>query len=195
MTTTMKPTMYGVGINNVPGSWGKKYYKLWEDIHQRCYSDNYHSYFPAYKGCTVDPRWQYLDQFKKWFEQQSYKPGMHLDKDLIKPGNKVYGPDTSLFVPHELNIFFSIKKNKKNNLPPGVSKIHNGKYRAYCKDFNKKGRVVHLGLYNTPMEAFEAYRTHKKQTFYNIFILDEKYAEYRNILTNVYINFNLYVTP
>lgn len=55
------------------------------------------------------------------------------------------------------NLFISSKVNRGNQ-PIGVVKINN-KYRAICSNLNKG---VHLGVFNSQMEAFEAYKTYKE---------------------------------
>ena len=106
MTTTLKRKIHGVGINDVPGS-GKlakqspyriHYYTVWRDVFGRCYNPREQAKSPTYIGCTVDPRWHYLSNFKQWYDEQGDVTGKHLDKDIISPGNKVYGPDTCFFV-------------------------------------------------------------------------------------------------
>ena len=119
MTTALKRKIHGVGINDIPGSakqakqspYRRHYYTVWRNVLKRCYSPLLQAKQPTYIGCTVDPRWHYLSNFKQWYEEQGDVTGKQLDKDIISPGNKVYGPDTCFFVPFRLNAFF-IKRDK-----------------------------------------------------------------------------------
>jgi hypothetical protein len=176
--------MYGVGINDVPGSWGKPYYKRWENMHQRCYSDNFHTYFPPYKECTVAEEWQTLSTFKSWYEQQGDVDTFHLDKDIRVPGNKVYGPDTCLFVSPELNQFL-VTPTTKRKLLPGVHVNKNGiTYRALI---SADGKKVTIGCsYKTEEEAFDAYVKYKQQRLYDKFIVNETNPLLKDALINVY---------
>ena len=58
----MKKLIRGVGISDAdypvrPLVSGKKvicpYYKTWTDMLRRCYSPEFHSRYPTYKGCEV----------------------------------------------------------------------------------------------------------------------------------------------
>jgi len=81
----------------------KKIYSIWSSMLKRCYSTKTHINNPTYKKCTVIPLWHNFQNFAKWFEQ-NYIEGYELDKDIIKTGNKEYGPNTCLFVPRIQNI-------------------------------------------------------------------------------------------
>lgn len=171
-TTTLKPTVYGVGINDVPGSWNKPYYKHWSKMMNRCYSSKWHAAKPTYIGCTVDPRWHHLSDFKRWYEQQDNVKGKQLDKDIISPGNKVYGPDTCLFVSQALNSFFLKRDNARGPYLIGVSfnKWHQ-KFESRVSD-NVSKRKLYLGFFNTELEAHQAWMKKKKELFNQYFIIE-----------------------
>lgn len=80
-----------------------------------------------------------------------------LDKDILVKGNKVYSSNTCCFVPEDINVLFSTKRNGRSNLPMGVSKA-NSKFRARCHTLS--GRID-LGVYKTPEEAHKAWQTTK----------------------------------
>jgi len=75
---------------------------------------------------------------------------------LIK-GNKVYGPDTCCFVPHEINCLFT--KNSKsnlNNLPTGVFyETDRNKYRSQITI--EGNPTILLGRFDTIHNAREKY--------------------------------------
>ena len=171
-TTTLKPTVCGVGINDVRGSWREAYYKHWSKMMNRCYSSNWHVRKPTYKECTVDPRWHHLSDFKRWYEQQGDVTGKQLDKDIISPGNKVYGPDTCLFVSPALNSFFLKRDNDRGLYLIGVSfnKWHQ-KFESRVSD-NVSKRKLHLGFFNTELEAHQAWMNKKKELFNQYFIIE-----------------------
>lgn len=82
--------------------------------------------------------------------------------------NKVYSPDTCIFVPKRINdLFVHIHGKKKNGLPTGVSYSEKtGKYQATvresCKDDEDgKKKTARLGFFDTAEEAYEVYKAHK----------------------------------
>ena len=99
--------VYGVGVDDLGGviftkSKTPKFYSVWRHMLYRCYSLEYQSRFATYVGCTVCEEWKYLSNFKKWFDE-NYIEGFDLDKDILVKGNKIYSPDTSVFVPKHIN--------------------------------------------------------------------------------------------
>ena len=68
-------------------------------------------------------------------ESQDWK-GKQLDKDIISPGNKIYSPDTCVFVEPKINKLIQGKKRKVSDFPIGVN-LDRGKYKAYMDAFDK----------------------------------------------------------
>jgi hypothetical protein len=145
-------------------------YETWHNMLLRCYDEKYHEKYPTYIGCEVCNEWHDYTNFGDWFVDNYYEiegQKMCLDKDILHKGNKVYSPNTCVFVPNNINVLF-IKGNKmRGDYPIGVdyNKI-NGKFRARCSiyDFKEnKNKSKHLGYYNTPEDAFETYKQFKEQ--------------------------------
>lgn len=138
--------------------------RLWNDMHSRCYNEKLHKRFPEYIGCTICDYWlEDKERFYKWVEGNYYMIGneqMDLDKDILRKGNKVYSPETCVFVPHTINTLLLNCKRKRGKYPLGVTyeKAKN-KYRAAL---NVDGKTVKLGVYDTPKEAFMEYKKHKE---------------------------------
>ena len=167
------PDVYGVGISGykkkkINGKLSKEYI-TWANILQRCYNENKQNEFPRYKGCSISEEWKKFDNFYDWCHAQSnWKKVMenpsnfHIDKDIISKGNKIYGSDFCSFVPASVNILF-VKGNKiRGQLPIGVSKMENGKYRARCsmKLINEEEAYK---LTDTPEEGFIFYKENKER--------------------------------
>lgn len=203
MTTTLKPTVYGVGINDVPRSGGcgqwknpvKRYYTVWRDFLKRCYDPKRQAKRPTYIGCTVDPRWHYLSNFKQWYDEQGDVTGKQLDKDIISPGNKVYGPDTCFFVSRQLNLFFTKRDNHRGKYPIGVfhevpGKNLNKPFKCQVKDGTGKKKFI--GYYSTPEEGYQAYIQAKKEILLEKYILPETDQRLKQALYNVYNNMEEY---
>ncbi len=110
-------------------------YSLWYDILTRCYSDKFKIKNPTYIGCTIADEWHSFMSFRSWVLSQVQWEGLHLDKDLLSPGNKIYGPDTCIFVPEDVNKFLTFNRRNKTNLPIGVAR-NKGKYIAQLNCFN-----------------------------------------------------------
>ena len=85
--------------------------------------------------------------------------GWCLDKDILVKGNKVYSPETCCFVPNEINILFTKGNSCRGALPIGVRKRKNGKYLT---QITKNSKNIHIGIFNTPEEAFQAYKVAKE---------------------------------
>lgn len=83
-----------------------KDYVCWKSMLERCYSEKLHKRKPTYQDCYVCQEWHNFQNFADWFSKNYSYETMHkwqLDKDIIVPGNRVYGPDTCCFVPNDIN--------------------------------------------------------------------------------------------
>lgn len=155
---------FGVGVNDVAGSSKTAVYVVWYSMLRRCYSSVYHKNKPAYVGASVVEEWHKLSVFAEWFAR-NYKSGYELDKDILVKGNNVYGPATCCFVPPEINAALIANKSK-TELPIGV--YYKKANRQYCaslamgSDSNGKRINAYLGLYQTPLLAFAAYKKAKE---------------------------------
>lgn len=163
-----KKLICGIGIND--GSTmttengvrkGCPYFRRWYGIIERCYSERQLSMKDSYRDCTVCEEWLTFSNFKRWMEQQDWE-NKEIDKDIIFPGNKIYGPDTCVFVPRRVNLFVMEKRRSLTNkdLPIGVMNFE-GRYMAQCSRIDKAGIGDYLGCFNTPEEAHEAWRAEK----------------------------------
>lgn len=155
-----KKLVYGVGINDADyitrtSFWTCPFFRKWKDMLCRCYSEYEQKRSPTYLGCYVVTDWLYFSKFKLWMESQP-REGNVLDKDILVPGNKVYSPDTCVFVSTVTNGF--IVEKSKSGLIVGVSK-HKDKYQARCGD--SQGEQKYLGVYETPELAHKAWLQYK----------------------------------
>lgn len=156
----------GVGINDVDDpifnhdGTRSPFYEAWASMLKRCYSVKFKVRHPSYSECYCIEEWKYFSNFKSWMETQDWE-GKQLDKDLLVPGNKMYSPETCVFVSKAVNIFMTENQSKNGEYPPGVHfRADNLKYRAYCSD----GRgLKHLGQYDNPQDAYLAYRKYKEK--------------------------------
>lgn len=131
------------------------FYICWHAIMRRAYSQEWHNRQPTYKDCTVCEEWKYFTKFKAWMETQDWE-GKQLDKDLLFPGNKVYSPDTCVFVDQRVNNFVTDCGRARGLLPIGVTMDkRTGRYSSRINIVGE-GRVS-LGYFSTPEEAHQAW--------------------------------------
>ena len=165
----MTKLVFGVGIND--GSRPARFddnsmtkeYRLWIAMLNRCYSATGRWANKTYEGCSVSVNFLDYAFFYDWcqnqigFDKQDYQ----LDKDVIFVGNKVYSENTCVFIPRCINTFFTDRRRNRGSYPLGVDMHKNtGKYRARCSD--GMGKSVNLGYFNTPQDAFDAYKPFKE---------------------------------
>lgn len=110
----------------------------WRDMLKRCDPESHVvKKNPSYLGVTCNFR--DFQEFVEWSRSEygydfeypfnSTARMWHLEKDLLAKGNKIYSPDTCLFVPLDVNQLLVTHKNKRGDFPIGVS-LQNGKYFA-----------------------------------------------------------------
>ena len=102
--------------------------------------------------------WILFSSFKSWMMKQEWH-NKHLDKDLLVQGNKIYSEKTCLFVSPEINSLLSNSGALRGACQQGVH-FHK-RDRNYRARISIDGKKVHLGLFGTEIEAFEAYKTAK----------------------------------
>lgn len=136
-------------------------YSAWRPMIQRCYDPKEHIVKPLYIDCIVADEWHDFQNFADWFYSHPHNAnGYELDKDLLVKGNKLYSPDTCCLVPHELNVLLLDRRSDRGEYPQGVDRKKSElKYRARL---NVDGKSIHLGYFNCPNEAHQAYKKAKE---------------------------------
>jgi hypothetical protein len=164
----------GIGINNAdycikPTINGKRvmcyYYSTWKNMLKRCYDSKYQTKYTTYIGCSVCEEWLTFSNFKAWMEIQDWVD-KQLDKDILIQNNKVYSPETCIFVTNEINNLFTKSDAARGEYKIGVY-FHkrDGKFVAKC---NVNGKQKHIGYYLTEEEAYQAYKVFKTAYIRNI---------------------------
>lgn len=174
-----KKLVYGVGTNDadyvtekkemvgyVGGKqkqkqvWACAHYRVWVDMLKRCYSAKWQEKNQTYIGCSVSNEWLRFSNFRKWMVAQNWE-GLHLDKDLLFEGNKVYSAETCVFVTRGVNNFIIDSGAARGEWMIGVSWHKQAeKFMSHCRNpFTKKQEF--LGLFATEQEAHEAWRKRK----------------------------------
>jgi hypothetical protein len=132
-------------------------YTKWKDMIKRAYSKKYQSDKPSYKGVTVCKEWLSFSCFSVWYEN-NYIDGYQLDKDIIKPGNKVYSPDFCLFVPCYINTLLINCAATRGRFKQGVSRTRNGTFKSAVR---VDCEWVGLGHFKSESDAYLAYKLAK----------------------------------
>ena len=159
---------YTNGFTMVDGKavrWECEYYKRWRNIVVRCYNEGSLEASPTYTDVNICEQWKYFTVFKDWMKTKPYHKGLHLDKDILFQGNKVYSPETCAFVPQYVNKSLLIRENARGEFPLGVSiKSHDPKrvnnLQAGMTDGNRR---ISFGVYADPMEGHRAWQVAKAQ--------------------------------
>lgn len=138
--------------------WQCPYYRTWKGILERVYCLKYQAKEPSYKGTTLCSDWHYFSNFSTWMKKQTWE-GLEIDKDILSGPNKIYSPETCVFIPKALNQFLIDRANDRGNELLGVSKIDH-KYVARCSD-PFTGKRVYLGYFVDEQAAHQAWKNYK----------------------------------
>lgn len=168
--------IYGVGINDadytvqiretISGTGNKRkrkliwicpFYSKWVAMLERGYSRRLKNKHKTYKDCSVCEEWWRFSNFKAWMERQNWED-CELDKDLLVPGNKLYSPETCLFVSHRINSILVDSRTASVGFPLGVSQ-KGIKYTARVVD--QHGKRLWLGTFNSLEAAHKAWQIKK----------------------------------
>ena len=149
------------------GKWCSTWeYNKWMNMLKRCFDNKYKEKEPTYKDITCCERWlcfvNFLEDFEVLKQEHNWSNDekLNLDKDILHKDNKVYSLENCVLVPDYINFLFTKNNAKRGDCPIGVSYHKQAKkYKAYC---NINGKKISLGLYNTPEEAFNAYKIAKE---------------------------------
>ncbi len=83
------------------------------------------------------------------------------NKDIISLGNKVYSPDTCIFVSPEINKFLTDSNSSRGEWPAGVYlEGRRGGFKAQCNN-PFTGVREHLGYFTCPISAHQAWKARK----------------------------------
>ena len=141
--------IYGVGVNDADYAvtmyeevgdvkrkqvWICPFYQKWRSMLRRCYGKSFVTKNPTYIRCSVTKEWLVFSNFKSWMEKQDWE-GKELDKDLLFPGNKIYSPETCVFVDSVINTFVIECNKSRGEWPIGVYwDKQKQKFRTQCSN-------------------------------------------------------------
>lgn len=141
--------------------------QLWENIRNRCQllPKIDEGKYGKYVECFACDEWLDFQKFAEWFESvQFYKRGWQLDKDLLVKNNKMYSPETCVFLPEEINKALNTKSRERGELPLGLSWLTPEKQRINlqydCK--NSEFSLRRTMAKDQIEEAFTLYKQHRE---------------------------------
>jgi len=162
----------GIGINNGEyfcnnGKSNATEYEHWRGMLRRCL-ETWWVKHPAYTGTTCSENFKNYAFFYEWcnkqigFGNKDEKGKLwQLDKDLLTMGSKTYSEDTCIFLPQEINKLIVKNKPTRGTYPIGVHLDKRlNKFIAQCNGASENSK--HLGCFDTPEEAFHAYKVFKE---------------------------------
>ena len=143
-------------------------YDYWRGMLRRCYDKKMLERSPTYENKEVCDEWLNFQNFGTWFDENYYSienERMHLDKYIIIKGNKLYSPNTCMFVPSRINLLFTKGEKARGKYPIGVNYYEpTNDFQSKCRicEDNKSTQLI-LGHYPTLMKAFyEGYKPFKE---------------------------------
>lgn len=175
--------VFGVGVNDAPyptktrnrredTKWTCPYWERWHSMFRRCYSENALKRNPTYQGTIVCDEWIYFMAFREWMETKEWE-GKDLDKDFLSKGNKVYSPETCVFIDKRTNCALSnCTRGCGNRWPLGVTRRPKGNkvniFTASVQKFGTSKYDKYLGDFYTPEEAHAAWQKGKSEVLLSL---------------------------
>lgn len=147
--------------------------KEYEGILIRCnynaLSEDRKKHYPTYEGCYLHEDFNTIGKYATWRADQKFANSKdylgnkyQIDKDILIPGNSCYGPDCCVFVPQQINGFFSFIMGGNTGMPIGVSFVRkSGKYMAAMRAWPNRDKYEYP--FDTQEEAFSAYCGMKRE--------------------------------
>lgn len=148
---------------------------LWSEIKKRANTTGNTPYEmrPSYEGCSND----FIDfqSFTDWCHSQpnylsKEANGMYyaIDKDIIVPFNRNYGPDTCCFVPARLNTLLIYRSAMRGSYPLGVYLDKKSGKTFKSQVSTGSGPQRSLGYFKTPHEAHLAWQKAKVEVIESV---------------------------
>lgn len=146
-------------------------YSRWRGIVNRCFSPKRRE---SYKECLLSEDWSDFQDFAEWYHTNPYqRVDYDIDKDLLIINNKIYGPDTCVFLPKVINTNLIIIKNNVEFDYPFI-KRHPYTDNRFMPSLKCKELGIGYKTYKTQEEAFQAAMLAKE---HKIKLLAEDYKD------------------
>lgn len=163
------PSCCGVGyMGEVSTKGNERLYNIWRTMISRCYNPNnceYHNY--GKKGVIVCERWhcyknflndaQLLKGYDLFLNSKKLK-NVHLEKDILSEGRKIYSPETCCWTTAGENERARWEKelalNYHSSKYMGVSRKGNERYSVRIAN---NGERINIGTFSNEVAAANAY--------------------------------------
>lgn len=191
----------GQFVKSISSSSGAKIWTIsggrWNSMSARCNPASFHSTRrPSYRGCVNG--FSDFQEFASWsvnqfgYDMRNNNGTLyHLDKDLLIIGNSTYSTDTCLFVPSRINNLTLSSRNRRGDLPVGVTKNENQRcYRARC---NSDGKAIGLGSYFYPLDAHRAWQEFKVEEIMRVANEEFSVGRIDDRIFNALVNYSLVI--
>lgn len=147
----MLPSLCGIGFLGSKVPYTESIYSTWAGMIRRCYDPKSWIDHPTYKDCYVCKDWHDFSNYHKWYVK-NYIEGFEVDKDKKIKGNRVYSPETCLFLSTKENMQVAFVREyelthkdgrviqitnmakfcRDNELSPsGITRVKNGKRNSH----------------------------------------------------------------
>lgn len=136
--------------------WTDPIYLCWYNMLVR-QTQEWKDKYPSYDGVFVSEQRKNFSVFRNWVLSQlkgQELSGYDLDKDILFPGNREYGPEVCLFLPSFLN---------KVIARCGTTEYTGTRYRgkSFSAQIMSEGKKRHLGTFSTKETAHAAWQEAK----------------------------------
>jgi len=163
------PTIYGIGyLGKASAKNNMSLYSRWIDMIERCYVHNREEKFPNYVNTSVNKRWHCFENYiEDCLTMESYQwtldnPHIRFDMDKdILGDSSIYSKQSTIFIPHDINMLFAFKQHNNTSGYAGVS-LDKTK-RKYVTGLSKNSKRIVVGSYDTKKEAYMDYIIAKLQ--------------------------------
>lgn len=164
--------------------WLCPFYSTWKSMLRRAYSNKYKENRPTYQEVSVCQEWLTFSKFKAWMETQDWE-GKQLDKDILVEWNKLYSPETCVFVSGNVNSFILNTEACRGEYPIGVCwDKQKRKFRAQISKL--KGKQRFIGYFDTQQEAHLAWAKAKRELLEQLIIEENLEIRIANALRMKY---------
>ena len=162
-------TIYGVGYIG-EGKYKcridtvyQKSYETWRSMIDRCYNKRKDGQNDSYYGIVeVCKEWHNYQNFAEWYYENYYSVGeesMCLDKDTVCRDNKIYSPETCVFLPKKLNVAF-IKISQDEFW---INEINSSRTKGFSCQITLNGKPKYLGIFDTKEELIKHKNTIRRE--------------------------------
>jgi len=167
----MAPSVCGVGFlgcgKYTVTSGGKvtPWYVKWHSMLSRCYLYSQFSKRKGYEDCSVCEEWHNFQNFSKWMRENYPNDGSdyELDKDIKVKGNKIYSPDTCLFVSKFENLSEAITRTLSKGwefLDPNGRVVKFNNLNEFCR-LNDLDKGNMAKVYHGERKSHKKWRSNK----------------------------------